>query len=504
MRGTGAARCLTLGAALLVLFSPSLASARKPAVRDPIAPLVARAKAALVRGEHAAAAQALTEAYTKRSDPAVLLLLGQVAVAEGRMVAAQDLCRRALAEAPDAGDDAARAAAQRAFAVEEPTSELSILGERGQLVFLDDHLVGRLPLPLPLLVSPGRHRLRLAEEGRERAVTAEAPPHRRTEVRIERDTGAVLVSRLPLVVIKPSGESVAEDVLGRLGLAAAARLRAEHLSVFVARRSGAAEPLPGPGDIALQLQVKQPTPGDFSVELTAIDSELREAAAHEQIRCAPCSEEAVAERVRERAVGVARAGLERPRGVLRVRSEPPGATVAIDGTERGAAPLELRRFTGTYRIRLQLPGYREALRQVTVVEGQPAELVVSLDPIPAPPKAPSGPLYVTRTERLRRPTWRLALGGVLLGGGALALGFGGGALSVHGQCIRPAEPPVEPCDQLYDTSTLGYSLLGGGAGLALIGTVLLAIPGPTRSYTIAVERPAQSGAAPPAGAQGVR
>ena len=116
MKRPGAARCLTLGTALLLLFSASQVSARRPAARERIGPpggpqvasLVARARAALGRGEHAAAAQALSEAYAKRADPAVLLLLGEVAVAEGRMVAAQDLCRRALAEAPDVGDEAAR------------------------------------------------------------------------------------------------------------------------------------------------------------------------------------------------------------------------------------------------------------------------------------------------------------------------------------------------------------------------------------------------------------
>lgn len=509
MRSRSPARCLLLGAALLAPVVPSASAAKRPAKRaaekDPSAALVAKGRAALASGDHAGATQALTDAYQRRSDPGVLLLLGQVALAEGRVIAAQDLFRRALAEAPEAGDAASRAAAQRAFSSEELTSEVSVLGERGALVFLDDRLVGRLPLPLPLLVAPGEHKLRLNEEGRERATTLEAPVHRRTELRIERDAGAILVSRLPLVVVQAGGEAVAEDVLARLGLAVAGRLRAERLSVAVSRRASAGggatqpaapEPVAGPGDLLFKLQVKQPAPGEWELDLSAMDPELPEPAAQEHLRCAPCTDEALAERLRERAPAVVRAGIGRPRGLIRVRSEPPGASVEIEGAARGVTPLELRRFAGSYTVRLSLKDYREALRPITVGEGQPVDLAVALDPIPKPKIAPLGPLLVTRTRRDKRPTWRLVLGGALIAGGAAVAGFGGGALSVDGKCIRPIEPPAERCDDLFQTATLGYSLIGSGAGLALIGTIMMAVPGPLRSYTVEVPRDATPPARP--------
>ena len=75
-----------VGAALLAPVVPCSSAAKRPAKRaaerDPSAALLTKGRAALASGDHAGAAQALTDAYQRRSNPEALLLLGQVALAE--------------------------------------------------------------------------------------------------------------------------------------------------------------------------------------------------------------------------------------------------------------------------------------------------------------------------------------------------------------------------------------------------------------------------------------
>lgn len=69
-------------------------------------------------------------------------------------------------------------------------------------------------------------------------------------------------------------------------------------------------------------------------------------------------------------------------GSVRVESEPPGATVTLDGAIRGRTPLDLRDLRpGEHRLTLALPGYRE-LTQSFAVPG-PATLRLVLQPLAA-------------------------------------------------------------------------------------------------------------------------
>lgn len=76
----------------------------------------------------------------------------------------------------------------------------------------------------------------------------------------------------------------------------------------------------------------------------------------------------------------------------------------------------------------------------------------------------------------RRPLWRLAFGSFLLGGGLVVGGFGGSALAANGTCIDEGQN-VMTCSPYRNTLGVGLGLLGSGAGLAVVGMVLLALPG---------------------------
>ncbi|MDE2905459.1 MAG: PEGA domain-containing protein, partial [Acidobacteriota bacterium] len=77
-------------------------------------------------------------------------------------------------------------------------------------------------------------------------------------------------------------------------------------------------------------------------------------------------------------------------GWLLVRSEPPGATVTVDGVDRGRTPLALSDLPfDTYRVEVRREGFRSAARQLALT---PAATVASIqielqrgaDPPPAP------------------------------------------------------------------------------------------------------------------------
>ena len=77
---------------------------------------------------------------------------------------------------------------------------------------------------------------------------------------------------------------------------------------------------------------------------------------------------------------------------LLIHSTPAGATVTIDGVERGTTPVAVRGLVlGTRRVGISRPGYQAAERQVTLTEERPSRTldvdlvaVARVDPRPAP------------------------------------------------------------------------------------------------------------------------
>ena len=91
-------------------------------------------------------------------------------------------------------------------------------------------------------------------------------------------------------------------------------------------------------------------------------------------------------------------------GWLLVRTSPPGATVAVEGVDRGLTPLSLRDVPyGVHRVEIRAPGYEPQTREVTVsAEATVAAIRVELAPAsgqraavaPSPEQAERAPLAV--------------------------------------------------------------------------------------------------------------
>lgn len=102
--------------------------------------------------------------------------------------------------------------------------------------------------------------------------------------------------------------------------------------------------------------------------------------------------------------------IEGLRGALQVYSEPPGATVQLDGTPSGTTPLSLNDLeVGDHVVKLELPGHTSLVRTVTIRSGQVHELTAQLPPRrlaqkPVEPQVEKPPTDYSRVSRGLRYT----------------------------------------------------------------------------------------------------
>ncbi len=130
-------------------------------------------------------------------------------------------------------------------------------------------------------------------------------------------------------------------------------------------------------------------------------------------------------------------------------------------------------FSGPHEIVLDKPGFSPVSTTLRAVRGEMASLLAPLasppaikveaepEPEPAELKPPPAvvPTLVEREYRPPRPRWRLALGGVALGLGLVAAGFGVSALTQEGACADEVPMPA------YENCVLVLRTNGIGAGL---------------------------------------
>ena len=203
--------------ALAVALGPGPAQARRHHRRKPKAEvaapqqlsLLAQAQADLAAGQLDGLQARLAAAYRDQPQPELLRLLGLLAEKQGRILRAQDLLRRYFADPLAQPDSQARDDAQRVLTLPRPSyGELQVRGERGAVLLVDNEVVGSLPLPQPLLIDAGSHKVTM--EGDETTL------HRTIKVRPGR--GAVMR-------FNPAGapESAARTPACRRGLAPVCR-----------------------------------------------------------------------------------------------------------------------------------------------------------------------------------------------------------------------------------------------------------------------------------------
>lgn len=450
------------------------------------------AAAAIAQGSYPAAYQALVAVYPQ-APAQTLYSLGRLAAAEGQPVAARDLLRRFLADQSIDVADPLRGEAQKALdglPIRE-AGEVSVGAPRGAVVQLDGRLAGTLPLPLPLLVGTGVHRLQVSQ-GRWRAETEfQVRTARTVEVRFKSGSDLAVVTRPAAVLFCEQLEGDSAAATETLGQAVETAVKHENYSLLSQQGAqtyapdlAACEPPPAntlsPAEaqaaccaalaqrfaIERVLHVRLKAGGDWNTTLslreTDVDGEVR----GEALTCAGCEVKEASQRLGDGIAKLFAQADRQGRGSLQVTSTPVGAEVRLAGRRVGVTPYNRKVWAGSYELELGHPGHTAATQTVEVSADQPASVTVELPReqvvVVAVPKAPP-----------RRPAWRIGVGAAGIAAGALILGFGISGLSVNGACSLDRQPA---CDGIYRTTAIGGSLVAIGGALMIGGAVLVALP----------------------------
>lgn len=475
--------------------------------------------AALTAKDSAGAYDAFAQAYRLSPDPETLFQLGRLAWQSGRTVAAQDLMRRFLADPASAGDAAAKKEAEQLVEQPRPASgEVSIVGERGALVLVDEKVTGMLPLPLPLLLASGEHRITLEVGARRIEGPVKVLPGRLSELRFNMSSDAVVSRVVPAVVWIPEFSGVPAAALRQLSQVVEQGVQKQRMSVVPKGTALAQAPrladcleqldcldklaTANEADYLLTSAVEATgdlAQGDWTMRLSLVEAVTGDYAVTLTETCKHCTADQASTALDTLVTKVLREGMVRPRGTLSVISSPPGADVLLTERKLGQTPYQRAAFVGSYAVVVKQSGYKLHTATVVVEEGKKATLKVDLvseqeaakPPIPVvkvvvppPPPPPVVKVVVPPPPpppvRVGRPRWRVALGASALGGGVLLGGLGVSGLLQHGK-------QADALGQTYfDTQTKGAALLAVGGVLAATGAVLIAIPGPAGNKKVAL------------------
>lgn len=528
-RKQGAGRIWILSAlAVLLLLTPALARKGKDKGGGSGGGLADRARVlrqqgvtAIAAKDFAGASDSLSQAYRISPDAETLYQLGRLAWASGRTVFAQDLMRRFLADPASASDAVAKKDAEQIGEQPRPPSgEVAIVGERGALVLVDERVAGMLPLPLPLLLASGEHRITLEMGQRRIEGPVKVLPGRLSELRFNVNSDAVVSRVVPAVVWLPDFKGVPSEAQRLLSQTIDSAVRKQRLSVVP--KGVALAQAPRLADCLAQLDCQDKlttvneadyllsttieatgdlTQSDWTMRLALVEATTGDYAAQLNEPCTRCTADQASTTLDALVGRLLRDGMVKPRGILEIQSTPPGADVLTTERKLGQTPYQRAAFVGSYSLVVKQPGYKLHTVTVVVEEGKKATLKIDLvseaePPKPAPPPPPPvvvapvapppplpKPVEPPASERAPRPVWRIALGASLLGAGVLLGGFGVSGLLQHGK-------PADDQGRVYfDTQDKGIALLTVGSLVAVGGTILIAIPGQNRKTSSALSVP---------------
>lgn len=438
--------------------------------------------AAAARGGDAERA-ALEQEYQKGGSPQLLYKLGALYQAEGRSADAIDFFRRYLSDPQVATDDAlARTAQKQLNELRATAGELFISGDKGASIFVDDRLRGILPLTLPLFLQVGEHLVTVRSGSKVLTSQVKIEHGRRTDMRFDQSSRAVVVSNPPPIVVLTEVEFLPPEAARRLSVTVDRSVARAGLAPFLAEvaLSRVSDACRGTPTFACQEQLAQKSKLDYvlTIKLSALppagsglwqakvqlfDAQVGDVATRDE-RTLPIGTAKGLSELAELIDQVLTSGASKPRGTLRMTTEPPGAEIFVGERKLGVTPLSRPGWVGPLELVLRLPGFLDERRSVTLIDQQTTTVEATLQkkPPPAPPP--------------RRPRWRIAAGASAIGVGLILVGFGAAALTLNGRCTEEPAPPLQVCPRLYDTSAPGGALVGVGGGLALAGVMLIAWP----------------------------
>jgi hypothetical protein len=171
--------------------------------------------------------------------------------------------------------------------------------------------------------------------------------------------------------------------------------------------------------------------------------------------------------------------------LVKVKSDPPGASVSLDGvTQMGTAPLDVKVTPGTHKFRVTSPGYDAFEKDVTV---EPGAADITLDailikaipvaeaPPPPPEQKPAEKPPELPSERHSNVAAYVVLG--VAGAGAIVGGiFGVKALQGKSD-FDNGQKTTNKADEVEKNALIADMALGAAITLGVTGTVLLLTSG---------------------------
>ncbi len=222
------------------------------------------------------------------------------------------------------------------------------------------------------------------------------------------------------------------------------------------------------------------TEKSYQLEGRVIDRSVEREASSLSDSCSGCGPAQLAEKLRLLMTTISSRALARGKSTLVVSTEPPHASIQLDGIPAGASPLRRLMFTGTVTVAASLANYKSESTRVMLRDSGETAVKLTLQPEERVEAQKRRVIFLPRdseVQREPRPRWRVLAGAVGMGIGAVLIGFGAGALAVNGQCIAMPEGLARRCDSLYDTLSAGAGLVGAGGAVFVASGLLLAWPG---------------------------
>ena len=442
---------------------------------------------ALERKDVPTALKAFEDAFRYSPKPVLLYFLGKVAQEQQRTAAAFDLYRRYLdATLEDAEPELRADALQLIQAPHETGCEVTVQGDAGALLSVDGRLTGILPLASSLRLTAGVHQL-LLEKGRRRVETqVTLAARRQAEVRFTLLPPLALLTLTPGVVLitqpsplEPSlAAAVRRTVSESVGQQNAVLVTPETQADILARRPellGCMEQLHCQEQLAqqtaaqfvLRLKLGGPLPEpsaappaptadkaakkgetfQFSGELLDVDVGVVSVRATQ--RCGDCNLRRGMQMLGEMVQEMLRQAATRPRGTIKLTTEPPGARVEIDGRDLGETPYLRDAFVGPHDVLVTKEGFAAHRMTATVEDGQTVELTA--------PLLPEKPQASRRLPGIRIAKW------VLLGVGTVAVVGGITLLGLTGSQNCTGTAPNQVCGSVFDGRPAGIPLVSVGS-----------------------------------------
>ncbi len=460
----------------------------------------------------------LEAAYRAAPSPELLHQFGILAQLEGRYIEAQDLMRRYLADPLTPPGSPGRTEAEQLLSLPRALhGEVQVVADDEGLILVNGRLVGALPLALPLLLPVGKYTVALEMQDKTMKASVEVLDGRGAEMRFSRESGAVVVTQPPAVIVldEYAGAGIPTEIARRVQESTSRAIQKAHLAIYGKEAALRREPRQAAclrtlacqaklaartdADYVLRLQIERTLPDlaqkrpdeVYAVTLQLIDAEVAEVAAESQVSCGRCSTDELLAKLGGSLLRVLTDGPGRARGTLLVRSSPSSAEILRGGNVLGQTPYERVVFAGTYDLILQKPGYRPEPLHIKVEEGKKARTELQLAQVEVEPE-PAPLLRPRLGAPVGRPRWRLVTGGLAIGLGLALAGLGVSGVVIDGECVSPAELPVLNCRERFDTLTKGSVMIGVGAALSLTGTILIAVPPRASQPPLSSQFPASS------------